>query len=57
MIANNLSNCISMKTILVSEIINKFGLLPPKSLPDHSVLSGTFVTSFYDIGKNYEQST
>ena len=54
---DNLSNCISMQTILVSEIINEFGLLPPKSLPDHSILSGTFVTSFYDIGRNYEQST
>ena len=46
---DNLQNCIRVKTVLVSEIINEFGLLPPKSLPDQSILSGTFVTSFYHI--------
>ena len=50
----NLYNCTKMKTILVSDVINEFGFLPPKSIPDHSILSATFVTSFYDIGKNLE---
>ena len=27
---------------------------PPRILPDHSILSGAFVTSFYEFGKNFE---
>ena len=53
---DNLYNCTEMKTILVTDIINSFGLLPPKSIPDHSLLSGTFVTSDFDIGKNFENT-
>ena len=52
----NLYNCSSMKTILLSDIINSYELLPPKSIPDHSILSGTFVTSFFEKGKNFEHS-
>lgn len=51
---DNLQNCVNVKTLLISDIINEFNLLPPKSIPDHSILSSKFVTSFYDIGKNYE---
>ena len=50
----NLDNCTSMKTLLMSDIINEFKLLPPISIPDHSILSGMFVTSFFEIGKNFE---
>ena len=53
---DNLYNCTEMKTILVTDIINSFGLLPPKSIPDHSLLSGTFVTSDFDIGKIFENT-
>ena len=52
--AENLYNCVEMKTILVSDVINQYSLLPPSSIPDHSILSSKFVTSFFDIGKNYE---
>ena len=45
-----------MKTILVSDIINDYKIPPPNSVPDHSMLSGTFVTSFFEVGKNYENS-
>ena len=38
----------------MSEDINMLGLIPPITLPDHSILSSTFVTSFYDLGKNFE---
>ena len=31
-----------------------FELLPPTSIPDHSILSATFKMSFYDMGNNYE---
>ena len=51
---DNLYNCTEIKTILVSYIINNFGLLPPTSIPDHSMLSGKFLTSFYEIGRNFE---
>ena len=50
----NLFNCTEIKTILVSDVINMFKLVPPDSIPDHSVLSATFRTSFYDQGNNYE---
>ena len=33
-----------------------FNLVPPRILPDHSILSGKFATSFYDYGKNYENA-
>ena len=45
-----------MKTILISDVINNFGFLPPAAIPDHSILSGTFVTSFYETGRNFEQN-
>ena len=53
---DNLYNCTEMKTILMSEAVNMLGLVPPHNLPDHSILSGTFVTSFYDFGQNYENA-
>ena len=43
-----------MKTILVSDIINQYSLLPPSSIPDHSVLSAKFATSSFEIEKIYE---
>ena len=51
---DNLYNCIEMKTILMTDVVNMFGLVPPRNLPDHSILSGAFVTSFYEFGKNFE---
>ena len=50
----NLYNCTEMKTFRISNVINMYGLLPPNSIPDHSILSATFKMSFYDMGNNYE---
>ena len=43
-----------MKTYLVSDVISDYKMLPPNSIPDHSVLSAMFVTSFFDVAKNFE---
>ena len=40
--------CTEMKTLLMSDIVNTLNIQPPKSLPDHSILKGTFETSFFD---------
>ena len=48
---DNLKNCVSMKTHLISSVINKFKLFPPKSIPDHSILSGNFVTSYFTMAR------
>ena len=32
---DHMSSCASMKTVLVSDIINDFKLIPPASIPDH----------------------
>ena len=39
---DNLINCESFKVFLMSEIINKYNLVPPQILPDHSFLVSTF---------------
>ena len=39
--------CKEMKVLLIKDLINTLQLTPPNSLPDHSILRGTFVTSFY----------
>ena len=44
-----------MKVMLIKNLVNDFHLLPPKSVPDHSILSGTFVTSFYGAAKLNEE--
>ena len=49
-------NCVEMRTVLVSDVINKYNLPLPNSIPDHSILSSKFVTSFFELGKNYENS-
>ena len=53
----NMHNCTEMKTNLVSDIINELGLPPPDSIPDHSILSGKFLVSDYEIVKNFEQQS
>ena len=45
---DHLSYCTEMKTLLMTEIVNLTGLEPPAKLPDHSILIGTFMTSFSD---------
>ena len=46
-----------MKTLLVSDVISDFKMLPPQSIPDHSILSSKFVTSFYYVEKNFENTS
>ena len=46
-----------MKTLLMSDIVNSFKLHPPLNLPDHSILLGTFSTSFFDVLNNCKQQS
>ena len=46
--ADHLKYCTKMQTLLMTEIVNLTGFHPPRTLPDHSVLIGTFNTSIFD---------
>ena len=48
--------CKEMKTVLIRDIINDLVIPPPPSLPDHSILSGTFITSSYVFGQSEPSS-
>ena len=41
---DHLNSCKEMKVFLMSDLVNTLNIQPPKSLPDHSMLRGTFVT-------------
>ena len=41
----NLVNCEKFQVLLMSDIVNMFGRLPPQTLPDHSFLIATFSTN------------
>ena len=43
---NHMPFCKQMKTLLLTDIVCSSGLIPPQNLPDHSILQGTFITSF-----------
>ena len=45
---DHLNFCKEMKTFLMSDLVNLLNVQPPKSLPDHSILKGTFETSFFE---------
>ena len=45
---DHLNHCTEMRTVLMSDIVNLLNIQPPKSLPDHSILIGTFITSLYE---------
>ena len=53
---NDLSYCTEMKTILVRDLLNQLLIPPPQSLPDHSILSGTFMTSSYSFNQSDQSS-
>ena len=53
---NDLSYCTEMKTILVRDLFNQLLIPPPQSLPDHSILSGTFMTSSYSFSQSDQSS-
>ena len=42
---DNLVNCEKFQVLLMSDIVNMFGMLPPQTLPDHSFLIATFSTN------------
>ena len=44
---DHLTYCREMRTLLISDIVNMLNIQPPRCLPDHSILMGTFKTSFY----------
>ena len=48
--------CKEMKTILIRDVVNNLAIPPPPSLPDHSILSGTFLTSSYIFGHSEKSS-
>ena len=48
--------CTEMKTLLVRDVANELKIPPPQSLPDHSILSGSFTTSFFNFGQASQSS-
>ena len=53
---DHMSYCHRMETVLIKNLINELNIPPPPSIPDHSILSGLFVASYfktkrYDIDK------
>ena len=48
--------CKEMKTLLMSDIVNASGLIPPQTLPDHSILQGTFETFETVFAKDMHQN-
>ena len=45
--------CTEMEKMLISDIAVEFNIHPPKSLPDYSIIQGTFITSFYSKLQNF----
>ena len=54
---DHMAFCKQMKTWLMSDIVNTFKIQPPNQLPDHSILVGKFLTSFYNQGLSQNSST
>ena len=48
---DHLDYCKTVKTLLMSEVVNMFGIQPPQNLPDHSIIFSHFETSQFDISK------
>ena len=49
---DQLSYCKEMKTLLIKDLVNWLAIPPPLSLPDHSILSGTFMTSSFRLSQS-----
>ena len=45
-----------MRTLLIRDLVNSLSIPPPQSLPDHSILSGTFVTSSFGFNQSEQSS-
>ena len=48
---DQLDYCSKMETLLIRELINDMQVPPPPSIPDHSILRGTFTTSYFKFGQ------
>ena len=48
---NHLVYCEKMETLLIKDVVNKLSIPPPQSLPDHSILTGTFLISSFEHGQ------
>ena len=48
--------CTEMKTLLVRDLVNSMTIPPPPSLPDHSILCATFLSSHYNFDRNEQSS-
>ena len=48
---DNLKYCAEVKIMLMTDIVNLSGILPPLHLPDHSVIQSTFEISDFKIDK------
>ena len=53
---NDLMYCKEMKTHLIRDLVNSLLIPPPQSLPDHSILSGTFITSQFAFNQSEQSS-
>ena len=53
---NELMYCKEMKTLLIRDLVNSLSIPPPESLPDHSILSGTFMTSSFNFNQAEQSS-
>ena len=53
---DQLNYCSKMETLLIRDIINDMQVPPPPSIPDHSILRGTFTTSYFKFGQQYNCS-
>ena len=53
---DQLDYCNKMETLLIRELINDMQVPPPPSIPDHSILRGTFTTSYFKFGQQFNSS-
>ena len=48
--------CTEMKVTLIRDLVNSLAIPPPPSLPDHSILTATFTTSYFDFPQSVQSS-
>ena len=53
---DQISYCKEMRTLLIRDLVNTLSIPPPQSLPDHSILSGTFLTSSFRFDQSEQSS-
>ena len=53
---DHMNYCSKMETLLIKDIVNFLHLPPPPSIPDHSILSGQFVASFFKMNRSKNNS-